>query len=388
MRYAALFLVLALLTTTTRTPLSAQRDDSLPLLVSAVRDDQFIVQQDLYVYQDNAWQAVTSGGYKGGFALSPDARHMAYLVAPDVVRQAVEAGQDYLLASVWDIALLDLTTGETRVVAAQPDDVTLSADGRIAHGVDRSLPIWSPDGDALAWTEQDYPAGNNARLVVADLPTGQTRILDAALPQMTMSENGLPSFLAWSKPGIVVFTNDPTDNAETLRFYDPAHGLTRSVVMPDDGEDWIPVSGPLWVEDGDREVVVVQAGDVLWYRVDAGSGEVGGFAQRLERVSVSQPDTALHFVWEIFAGAGEPAWQLVGPDEAVLMGWPKEERRPGAAAYVLSGSGEAAYLQDRQLFRWRDGSAEQLALPNALTPVQIFWSPTRWRAGAAYDGLG
>jgi hypothetical protein len=174
-------------------------DDDAPLLMSASTGDSSYFDQELYRSTEGGWEPLTSGGYKGGFALSPLGDRVVYLVAPPAVQEANAQNRSVLLGAVWDIAVLDLTDGSQRVLTTQPGD------DQPGLGINRELPVWSPDGRAIAWTEQDYPARDAARLVVYDFAAESLRVLDEALPFMTLSSDGLPAFFAWAGREIAVF---------------------------------------------------------------------------------------------------------------------------------------------------------------------------------------
>jgi WD40 repeat protein len=356
------------------------------LLISLTVPDAGIVHNDLYRYTDNQWEPVTSGGYKGGFSLSPDGSQIVYQIAPDFLRVLIEEyGAGHLSSTAWDIAILDLTTSEQRVIAGQPSDVEISEDNQnFSGGVDRSEPVWSPDGNAIAWTEQDYPEQDGvARLVMVEVATGEIRVLDDALPQMNLSSDGLPNELSWGESGIAVFTNDPNDLEETIHLYDPATGTTQIIRDTDSGEAWRPVTEMLWVDD---ELLVINAGGFNWLTVDPISGTANGMGNQLEFVSAAIPDASLRLLRDIYALPGAGEWQLLSPDGTVLESWGEELQ---LAQFVMSPSGQAiAYLQNSEVYLWQDGAAITLPLPEGLTANELCWGHMSVRFGAEYDSLG
>lgn len=360
------------------------QDTEPPLLIHLSVPDAGIVQSDLYRYTDNQWEPVTSGGYKGGFRLSPDGAQIAYQIAPDFLRELVEEhGAGHLATAAQDIAVLDLTTGEQQIIAGQPSDVEISEDNQnFSGGVKRSQPVWSPDGNALAWTEQDYPEQDGvARLVLADLTSGEIRVLDDALPQITMSSDGLPAFLSWGEAGIVVFTNDPDDGEETFRFYDPAAG-TMQIIRDSSEAAWLPTSDLLWVND----VLVVEQDVMNWLLVDPESGTATGLNNQLEFVSAVNPDASLRLLWDIYALPGANQWQLLSPDGNVLESWGDALE---LAQLVMSPSGQAiAYLQGSEVHLWQDGAVTTLSLPEGMTANELFWGHMSVQFGAEYSSVG
>jgi hypothetical protein len=358
------------------------------LLMSAVRDEQFIIGHDLYRLAGDTWEAVTTDGYKGGFSLSPSGFIMAYQAVPDAVRPVIDGGAGWLASAVWDLRLLDLTTGESRLIAGQPSTLDVSADGQIRNGITRSTPVWSPEATALAWTEQDYPATGTARLLTYNLISGETRVLDESLPQVTMSADGLPRDVSWGESGLVVFANDPETGAETLRFYDPAAGLTQGVTVADGfGEHWLPLTGPLWVTmEGSAEQVVIQAGSWRWWRVDPETAEVTQFCGPLEWVSAAAPDQSLRLIRDTPLTQTDGEWRLVSPDGAEVIDFAASRSQSYATPalwVVLSPQGErAAYPDAGRITIYDMGKLTTLDIPAGLSNPTLYWGWAEWRSAA------
>lgn len=363
-------------------------DEQQPLLVSAMTNDEQNRQYTLYQYINAKWQPLALAGFVRG-SLSPDGGWIAYQRVPPFLQALIDEGQDFLYGSAWDITLVALDHGDLREVAIQPTTITLRDSG-YSGGIKRSLPVWSPDGSAFAWTEQDYPAQNIARLVAYDLETATTRVLDAALPQVTLSSDGHPQQLAWGIEGIVVFTNDPSDyEVETLRFYQPDSAAVN-VVRFEDELVWSPIAGPFSVAQPDgSSVVVVQADDALWYQVDPVSGKIGQVATQLEMVNTTAPDAALRLVWDIYAAADSPHWRLLAADETERLAF-AELRQMGVdgrfTQFVIDPAGQtAAYLQEGMLYLWEDGNLSEIAPPPDMQMTHLYWGAVQWQAGATYD---
>ncbi|MBL8146542.1 MAG: hypothetical protein JNL34_09170 [Anaerolineae bacterium] len=346
-----------------------------PLLMSAVRDEQFITGTDLYRLANDTWEAVTTDGYKGGFSLSPTGFIMAYQSVPNALRPVVEGGAGWLAGAVWDLRLLDLTTGESRLIAAQPAGFAVEDDGQIRNGVTRSTPVWSPDGAALAWTEQDYPATGMARLMVYDLVSGETRTLDAELPQVTMSADGLPRDLTWGHSDLVISET----GVETLRFYDPKDGLRQVVPAPDDfGEAWLPLAGPLWVAFAGADAqVIVQAGPWLWRQVDSETGEITLFCGVLEQMSASSPDTSLRLARDTTQPEAAGEWRIVSADGEEIRAFEAGQQ----PQVVLSPQGErAAFPEGAEIMIYDGNEFVPAELPSGLSNPRLYWGWTEWRS--------
>lgn len=367
-----------------------------PLLISGRYGEGSSARYVLYQYANQEWEPLPIRDFYRA-RLSPDGKRLAVLTEPPFLL-TVDGGRDVLSHTSSDIGLVDLGDMSRRDIATQPETITLDADSSgYSGGIKRSLPVWSLDGSALAWTEQDYPAQNYARLVVYDLENDTNHVLDDTLPQLTASADGLTDLFNWGAGGIVVFTNDPSDNAGTLRFYDAQTGLQRVMPVPDVEPGWLPIVGPLWLRDEQGEAnVVVQASDTLWYWVDLATGEVTPGA-RLELASANNPDESLRLVWNIlymFPEAPGPAWQLISADGTALLAWEEPlhmAERTSLSDFVIAPSGQAAaYLQDGALYLWQDGNIRELTPPQDFQVTTLHWGPVQWQAGAPYefDALG
>jgi hypothetical protein len=365
-----------------------------PLLISGIHDNESR-QRVLYQYINEEWKSLPADGFYAG-SLSPDGERLAYLRTPPFLQALPEGGPGGLYyTTAWDIALVNLGDGTRHDVATQPTTITTTANG-YSGGIKRSMPVWSSDGSALAWTEQDYPALNGARLVVYDLGSDTSRVLDGAVPQMGLSADGLPGLLNWGPLGIVVFTNDPSDFAETLRLYDVAEGTQQVVRLPDAETEWYPITGPLWVTDMSAgaigDVVVVRTDQNVWYQGDPATGNIEEVGRRLEMVSATSPSESLRLVWDIYAESNSQAWQVLAADGAelpVLADLLDSARHTVSTWFVCAPSGQAvAYLQDGTLYLWQDGAVSEVAPPEGLEITALYWGPMRWQFGAAYDGVG
>jgi hypothetical protein len=350
-------------------------------------------------YVDGAWEQLLAEGVAHG-SVSPNGEHVAVLNVPPFL-DTVEGGRDWLAGTAWDIALFDVGDGAQREIAIQSPSIAANASGDgYSGGTKRSVPVWSPDGRAFVWTEQDYPAQSSARLLLYDLDSDETRVLDDALPFMNLSSDGLPTSVSWESGGIVVFTNDPADFADTLRYYDAETGLQQVVRLPPDRDIdgyWYPLLGPLWLVDSantpaDAAVIAPTLGNGAMYTVDWASGDVTQIAERLEMMSVNQSANSLRLVWSFYnvlVTPPESLLQLMMADGTAALTWddflgtddPQSLRR-----IVFSPSGQAAaWLQDGVVYLWQDGSAQELPLPADFTATKLQWGMSIWRLGAPYD---
>lgn len=370
-------------------PHASAQETASPLIIAGANAERGYFDTDLYQVDEQTGQLtpLTSDGLKSSYRLSPDGGRIVYLTAPDVVRQAAAEGNDFLIGAVWDIEVLDAASGERTAVAVQPDDADLLETAQIRGGVTRSAPVWSPDGAMLAWAEQDYPASGDAspRLMVYEFASDATRVLDAALPALVESADGLPRHLDWGQSGIAVFSNDPAseDLIGTLRVYHPDDGLLRSIpvsamlVVTDHTAP--PMTPPLWVQDGASEILIIQLADRNWYRADALTGEVKPFVDRadtIERVSAADPDRSLRLTWA-HTGEGLFEWQILTPGGDFAHAW-GATGFPDHQSMAVAQSGDAvAYWQDG-LVIWRDSGKTTLDV-GAMKNLTLLWGAQQWR---------
>lgn len=388
-------------------PITAQPEASdPPLMIALSREDHGIEFNDLYQYAGGEWLPVTTGGFKSSFSLSPSGNTIAYLSVPDFLSNAVAQGEplDYLLAFVWNLALLDLRSGESQEIAGQPDSV-IFANGQIEGGIKRSAPVWSPDGMAIAWTEQDAPAHNSARLVVYDLQTGETRTPEDTLPGIWMSSDGMPSILSWGNAGIAVFGNDPDFNSESMfRIYDPATGSRQTIRISEEGyggffqldnpamEDdllvvvpainhpWNP-SAVYWVKDGSGEWLAFNPDGRVWLKADTVTGSVYFISNQLEFVSAAHPEDSLRLVRDVNLDQDAPKWQFLSPDGTPLELLNADSL--GGFAFSPSGQSLAYYaVNTRQVMLFQQGITTPLTIPDDMRAGQFLWGPTGAQFGA------
>lgn len=350
--------------------------------------------QDLYRWDEGTRQLerLSEDGMKRLFKLAPDGSRIAYCITPASVREAVRDGYGELASVVCDIEVYDVATGTRRLVAGQPENMTLVG-AEIRHGISRAGLVWSPDSTLLAWTEQDYPAAEDGgrRLVIHDLARSTTRVLDEALPRLALSEDGLPSQVAWGQAGLVVFTNDPGEGQPgVLRWYDPWQGLRGVIQVGVLQEPWFnrserrmpPTNGPLWVRQNAAEFLILQWDD-RWFQVDLWAETLEPFWLTVELVSAIQPDESLRVVWVPTSSSNlDFRWEIWSPAGESLYTW--NESNFGAAANIaIAPAGDAiAFKPDVQSVAiWRSTGLTPLD-PGDFTSLMPLWGPVLWRVSS------
>lgn len=149
-------------------------------------------------------------------ALSPDGRFLAVnVVAPVFFESAGCSGP--IPADLW---LLNLETGDHRMLSEQPENATHCGDD---NNISRSRLDWSPDSSQFVWTE--YHSGNDTlSLGVYDRAAGQTNVVPLDFPEQLGAGPG-PVTPQWLASGIAFYslTYDEAlgDGAVSIRLYMP-----------------------------------------------------------------------------------------------------------------------------------------------------------------------
>ncbi len=131
----------------------------------------------------------------GLFRFSPDGTHVAYIRLPD--------------------SQVDFPAGELWVMAGDGKNAHLAATADAGRGMP---PVWSPDGDKIAFVGRNQPAEPATNLSIYDLST-------ATLLMLPVSPVMPP---VWAADGLY-FTQAENDTM-TVWFYETASGKTRKLV--------------------------------------------------------------------------------------------------------------------------------------------------------------
>ncbi len=273
------------------------------------------VDGDIYVWNGSTVNPITGSGYAFDPVVSPDGEQLAFVEYSRITLEFLaEAGGFGGGALPTDLYLYDYASGRVTPLTQQPRGASL--DDPDTETIARGVPVWSPDGSALAWSELIFTStGIESFLVVYDdVDRTVTRI--AALPQ----QYGIPTplQLAWGEMGIVVWSatlNASDEIEDILLIFDTDGVQTASIqVLPrDDGSDFI--NNFLLVEWQGNEFIAVIFGSsevVLYTPLELGSTIAPGVLQRYSLLNPGgvglnlfpEGDFGSPFVAEIADGSG------------------------------------------------------------------------------------
>ena len=335
------------------------------------------VRGDLYTVTDLNVQPtpITQNGTISGPALSPDGTRITYKAAAAVGLEALSRIEstgfiaDYDLPG--DIYLLDTNLGQTILVAGQPADASLFVEGVADNAIVRSTPVWSPDGQMLAWTELTFGT-ETPRLIVEDLATRVQTVIVDPLPIGIVL--GKAPGLRWGAGGIAVIG----DEGAAL-IYDP-QGTLLSTPQITPAEDETPQEYA-WVDNNGNSLFGVLYSSARWQAFDPATGEEQIVAD--VPVLTGTGDSTLSLRFGALPDTGL-FWETVGSANATGASgaFPAPPSR-----VTLSPSGQEVafigYPDYGGAAIWRDGSVIAIVGTGsyALDVGALLWGHTTWRIG-------
>ncbi|MCC6616522.1 MAG: hypothetical protein IT320_23815 [Anaerolineae bacterium] len=326
-------------------------------------------------------------------AISPDGTSIVYTVIPPNVVETLQrvggVGGGALPVDIWQI---DIASGIASPVATQPDDASFLVDGVPDKGVSRSLPTWSPDGMAMAWTELLLPEGTN-QLIVYDLTTGESAVVTDSIPPSV----GVPSppDVRWGEPGILVrstqFINGGSFMQDQLLLYAP-DGTPLSTI-PIGTQSQFPLTY-IWLYDVNTPVIGVLFNDLRWITIEPITGTIqaldgapelysllaGGASMRIRLIEWSESD----YTWGIYTAnereIGRFSQNVFNPDSFSVS-------PDGTSAAVVPSNLNAGVLPDTVFIYRRDGdiSGYPIGERGGYNVAQVVWGPTAWLVSRAGD---
>lgn len=330
---------------------------------------------DVWGAYPNGLAQLTFNRYTSRPTLSPTGAQMAYPVIDDIGIRALRTTGGLVSELPSNIVLYDLTTRTATPIATQPEGATFNT-GEPARAIVRSAPSWSPDGAALAWTEDAAPAATRS-LMVYTLGSAAPQTLVADLPLQAGFRQTLP--VRWGDAGIalhsVTAATDPAATApmvDAFLFYSPQGDLLAwTPVTPAQGEYIYDFQ---WIDDRGTDKLGIIYSTGRWDVIDPADGSLAPLNGSPELYSLTAPD-GLSVVFGVAAmpggavftwRAGATPLPYTGPFE-----WLGISPEGDAVAYADQG---VAYI-------WRDGTSEPIWGTNNWNSVasDVIWGPTGWR---------
>src|SRR5579859_8237401 len=354
-----LALIVASLALDAYIPGTAAQVPATPLLIA--------MRGDLWTWDGPQSKPIqrTAWGYNETPILSPNGRQVAYKSAAQIAVTAIKAkggitGSD-LPANIW---LNDVPTNNATRVADQPSDASFMTQGTPGNYVLRSVPTWSPDGSALAWTELVVTANSvnpAQQLWVYDLAQKQARIIVPDLPPYANAPTAL--VVKWGTPGLAVWSVgaevDATGNfvaQDALLIYDTGGKLVTSVKIA-------ALSEFTWLTDNGKDYVAMLAKgkantplhDLQWLLLDPVTGTISGMPGVPELYSLTTPNGLSLFPASMGAG---PDWQIAAPGQTPVKLGAIDDVYAFTPMLAISSDGTAiAYVKQGSAYIYTGGAS-------------------------------
>lgn len=333
------------------------------------------LQGDLWAWDgpDQPMTQLTSWGMNERPILSPDGTRVAYVSTASIFVDWLKTGQGAGgFTPPGNIWILDLPSGQTFRVADQPTDAVWNGPTESGKYIIRTAPVWSPDGQALAWGEflsDLVPISNDdrmdtAQIVVYNLVSKTTRLLDTFPISNRLARAGLLS-LSWGRTGIVLNRLNQLIPALEIQLYD----LTGHVIGDIQSER---LGADQWIEYQGLEYLFDKRSTVQW--LNWRTGEAEPMPGLPEMYSLSVPDGASFYT------SGE-AWFLVLPGQSPIdLG---DQTQPFGIARdgqsVIYGRWEINPETGTFAYTLIVQSQSQMIEIGRYQSVQPVWGPTGWR---------
>lgn len=270
--------------------------------------------------------------------------------------------------------------GQYQQLAGQPPDASFMDQDVPARAMLRSQPVWSPDGDAIAYTEMMIPEdpASGPELVIVALPSGETTRTTLANLPAPMGVPAPPQVL-WGQLGLIVIVNGLDDVTfefiEVAYIYDRAgNQLAEARLFAQAETDDFSRERLLLTYQG-REFFGYLFDQAGWTLVDPRTGERQPMPGVPERYSVRNP-AGISLSYQLTADY-QANWRV-----HVAQGQTLNYEAYPPQRIALAPNGDAFAFADSVLNIWREGAAFPVTNSDAFADefgAAIIWGPVHWR---------
>jgi len=335
------------------------------------------LEGDLWAWggADQPMIQLTSWGWNESPILSPDGTRVAYISTASIFVEWLEtssgSGGFTPPGNIW---VLDLASRQTFRVADQPADAVWNGPTELGKYIIRTSPVWSPDGQQLAWGEflsDLVPITNDdrmdtAQLVVYDLVSQTTRVFDTFPISNRLARAGLLS-LNWGAAGIALSRLDQSGVISALetRLYD----LSGDVISE------IRIEGLFadqWIEYQGQEYLFNRRNSDQW--LDWRTGEVEPMPGLPEMYSLSVSDGVSFYV-------SDEIWFLDFPGQTPI------ELGERVQPFGISRDGQSVIYRRSEINSATGSRVYSMVVQSQSQMIEIgqydnvspVWGPTGWR---------
>lgn len=365
------------------------------------------INQHVYAYmQGDLWKfnlddgtntQLTDSGYTGGPILSPDGAKLAYLTTADAFVSQWEAGTAEQSGGTppADVWLMDVAAEEFTLVADQA--------GAGASGILRSLPVWSPDSQRLAWIELDpqVQALNAASLQVHDMETGARAAFGSPLDLGIQGTSIRISSLRWGGGGIARLLYNASSGNEQgdlfVQFINMDSGeLTQYDLGLSPSRD-NTVRDFMWVNHLGSSQLALQIQD-YWEVMNPADGARGRLLDppRLKNRAISGAMQVIPASVAQENGDWEIHWYATSGANLYNTGYDSPRVNRNHMPGIAPDGTRMAWHNGDHISSWNIGLVEgNLALASDAShrrafpipePISVVWAPTEWITTGAVAG--